>query len=144
MLITDIERNLQGVERRIARSAEKAGRSPGEVTIVAVTKNVAIEAIRAALQSGINNIGENRVQEARWKIESLSQLVPRPVWHMVGHLQTNKTKTAAAIFDIIHTIDSIRLAEAISHRASGNLPLLVQVNASGEGTKNGFSLAESA
>jgi len=140
----DIGRNIQGLERRIAHAAERVGRSPGEVTIVAVTKNVEDETIRAALQAGIKHIGENRVQEARRKIESLSTLVPRPVWHMVGHLQTNKVKTAAEIFDIIHSIDSIRLAEAISHRASSDLPLLLQVNVSGKGVKSGFSVAELA
>jgi len=144
VLIRDIERNLREVERCIARAAERVGRSPGEVTIVAVTKNVETEAIRAAVEAGIKHIGENRVQEARRKVESLSTLAPRPVWHMVGHLQTNKAKTAAEIFDIIHSIDSIRLAEAVSHSASSNLSLLIQVNVSGEGTKSGFSVAESA
>ena len=142
MLIMDIERNLREVERRIARAAERVGRSPGEVTIIVVTKNVETEAIKAALESGIKHVGENRVQEARKKIESLSTLVPRPVWHMVGHLQTNKAKTAAEIFDIIHSIDSVSLAEAISHRASSNLPLLIQVNVSVEGAKGGFAVAE--
>lgn len=142
MLIMDIERNLRDVERRIARAAERVGRSLGEVTIVVVTKNVETEAIKAALEAGIKHVGENRVQEAKRKIEILSTLVPRPVWHMVGHLQTNKAKTAAEIFDIIHSIDSVRLAEAISHRASSNLPLLIQVNVSVEGAKDGFAVAE--
>jgi len=142
VLIMDIERNLREVERRIARAAERVGRSPEEVTIVVVTKNVETEAIKAALESGIKHVGENRVQEARKKIKSLSTLVPRPVWHMVGHLQTNKAKTAAEIFDIIHSIDSVSLAEAISHRASSNLPLLIQVNVSVEGAKGGFAVAE--
>jgi len=138
VLIMDIERNLREVERRIARAAERVGRSPEEVTIVVVTKNVETEAIKAALESGIKHVGENRVQEARKKIKSLSTLVPRPVWH----IQTNKAKTAAEIFDIIHSIDSVSLAEAISHRASSNLPLLIQVNVSVEGAKGGFAVAE--
>ena len=142
MLTGDIEQNLREVERRIAQAAERVGRSPGEITIVAVTKNIELEAVKAALKAGIRHIGENRVQEARKKIESLSTLVPRPVWHMVGHLQANKTKTAAEIFDIIHSIDSVRLAEAISHRASSDLSLLIQVNVSGEGAKGGFAVAE--
>ena len=142
MLIMDLERNLREVEGRIARAAERVGRSPGEVTIVVVTKNIETEAIKLALESGVKHVGENRVQEARKKIESLSTLVPRPVWHMVGHLQANKAKTAAEIFDIIHSVDSVRLAEAISHHASSNLPLLIQVNVSVEGTKGGFVVAE--
>jgi len=142
MLTGDIEQNLREVERRIAQAAERVGRSPGEITIVAVTKNIETEAIKTALKAGIRHIGENRVQEARKKIESLSTMVPRPVWHMVGHLQANKTKTAAEIFDIIHSIDSVRLAEAISHRASNDLSLLIQINVSGEGAKGGFAVAE--
>ena len=142
MLIMDIERNLRELERRIARAAERAGRSPADITIVAVTKGVAVEAIEAAIKAGIRHIGENRVQEARAKIERLSTLELQPMWHMVGHLQTNKAKTAVQIFDIIHSINSLRLAEAVSQRAQAIIPVLLQVNVSGEGTKSGFSVAE--
>ena len=138
----DIERNLREVERRIAQAAQRAGRSPAEITIVAVTKEVAPQAIEDALEAGIRHIGENRIQEAREKIARLSNLKPRPTWHMVGHLQTNKAKTAVEIFDIIHSIDSLRLAEAISHRVESTFPVLLQVNISGEETKSGFSVAE--
>jgi hypothetical protein len=137
-----IEQNLREVERRIARAAQRAGRSPDEVTIVAVTKEVEPEAIEIALKAGIRHIGENRVQEARAKIERLSTLGLRPIWHMVGHLQTNKVKTAVQIFDIIHSIDSVRLAQAVSQRAQSTIPVLLQVNVSGEGTKSGFSVTE--
>jgi len=130
------------VEGRIAQAAQRAGRSPGEITIVAVTKGVAPQAIEVALEAGIRHIGENRVQEAREKMTHLSSLALRPTWHMVGHLQSNKIKTAAEIFDIIHSIDSLRLAEAVSERAQNSLPVLLQVNISGEGTKSGFSVAE--
>lgn len=142
VLIMDLERNLREVEGRIARAAERVGRSPGEVTIVVVTKNIETEAIKLALESGVKHVGENRVQEARKKIESLSTLVPRPVWHMVGHLQANKAKTAAEIFDIIHSVDSVRLAQAVSQRAQSTIPVLLQVNISGEVTKSGFSVVE--
>ncbi|TEU02074.1 MAG: YggS family pyridoxal phosphate-dependent enzyme, partial [Dehalococcoidia bacterium] len=104
----DIARNLHDVERRIAQAAQRAGRSPAEITIVAVTKGLTAQAIEAALEAGIRHIGENRVQEAREKIARLSNLQPCPTWHMVGHLQTNKVKTAVEIFDIIHSIDSLR------------------------------------
>ncbi len=142
MLIMDIERNLRELERRIDRAAERAGRSPADITIVAVTKGVAVEAIEAAIKAGIRHIGENRVQEARAKIERLSTLELQPMWHMVGHLQTNKVKTAVQIFDIIHSINSLRLAEAVSQRAQAIIPVLLQVNVSGEGTRSGFSVAE--
>ena len=138
----DIERNLREVERRIAQAADRAGRSPGDITIIAVTKEVAPQAIEAALKAGIRHIGENRVQEAEEKRALLSALEPHPTWHMVGHLQTNKVKTAVEIFDIIHSIDSLRLAQAISQRAGKTLPILLQVNISGEATKSGFLVAE--
>ncbi len=138
----DIARNLHDVERRIAQAAQRAGRSPAEITIVAVTKGLTAQAIEAALEAGIRHIGENRVQEAREKIARLSNLQPCPTWHMVGHLQTNKVKTAVEIFDIIHSIDSLRLAEALSGRARNTVPVLLQVNISGEEPKSGFSEAE--
>ena len=133
-----IEFNVQDVRRRIASAAERAGRSPEDVVIVAVTKGVDPQNVRIALQAGIGHIGESRVQEARAKLASLSGVEPRPVWHMVGHLQANKVKTAVEVFDIIHSIDSVRLAESLSKRARNALPVLLQVNVSGEGAKNGF------
>jgi pyridoxal phosphate enzyme (YggS family) len=138
----DIERNFREVERRIAQAAQRVGRSPAEITIVAVTKEVSPHAIEAALEAGIMHIGENKVQEAMEKIARLSNLQPCPTWHLVGHLQTNKVKTAVEIFDIIHSIDSLRLAQAISHRVQSTFPVLLQVNVSEEKTKSGFSVAE--
>ena len=138
----DVERNIREVEKRVTQAAHRVGRAPEEIAIVVVTKEVAPQAIEAALKAGIRHIGENRVQEAKEKIALLSALEPRPTWHMVGHLQINKVKTAVEIFDIIHSIDSLRVAEAISHRAQKTIPVLLQVNISGEGTKSGFSGAE--
>lgn len=138
----DIEGNLREVERRIAQAAHRAGRSPAEITIVAVTKEVVPQAIEAALKAGIRHIGENRVQEAKEKMRLLSASGLHPTWHMVGHLQRNKVKTAVEIFDIIHSIDSLRLAQEVSQRAQKTLPVLLQVNISGEGTKGGFSVAQ--
>jgi pyridoxal phosphate enzyme (YggS family) len=138
----DISQNLQDVERRVAQAAQRAGRSPGEITIVAVTKGLTAQAIEAALEAGIRHIGENRVQEAREKKTRLSRLQTCPTWHMVGHLQTNKIKTAVEIFDIIHSIDSLRLAEALSSRTRNMIPVLLQVNISREEPKSGFSEAE--
>ena len=141
-LATGIGANIEEVKERINRACQRAGRSPDEVTIVAVTKMVEPSAIATAFKLGIRHFGENRIQEAVDKIGQLSQLEPRPVWHMVGHLQTNKAKVAVELFDIIHSIDSVRLAEAISRRTQRTLPVLLEVNVSGEASKNGFPLAQ--
>lgn len=137
-----ISQNLLDVEQRVAQAAQRAGWPPGEITIVAVTKGLTAQAIDAALEAGIRHIGENRVQEAMEKKARLSKLQICPTWHMVGHLQTNKVKTAVEIFDIIHSIDSLRLAEALSGRARNTIPVLLQVNISKEEPKSGFSEAE--
>ncbi len=137
----DIGTNIEQVRERIARACQRVSRAPDEVTIVAVTKMVEPAAIAAAFKLGINHFGENRVQEAEGKIGQLSELKPRPTWHMVGHLQANKAKVAAAIFDIIHSIDSVRLAEVLSRRTQKTLPILLEVNVSGEVSKSGFPLA---
>ena len=138
----DIEHNVQELQQRIAGACERAGRSPDEVTLVAVTKAVEVPAIVAAFNAGIRNFGENRVQEAKPKIEQLESLRAQLTWHMVGHLQTNKAKTAVDIFDIIHSVDSLRLAEALSGRSQRRLPVLIEVNVAAEATKSGFPLPE--
>jgi len=142
MVATDIRANIEQVSERIALACHRAGRLPGEVTIVVVTKTVEPSAIKLAYELGIKHFGENRVQEAVGKIGQLSWLEPRPTWHMVGHLQTNKARVAVEIFDIIHSIDSVRLAEVISRRTQRTMPILLEVNVSGEATKSGFSVAE--
>ena len=98
----DIERNVREVERRIAQAADRAGRSPGEVTIVAVTKGVAPDAIEAALGAGIRHIGENRVQEALTKIEVCG--ATKAEWHFIGHLQRNKVKKVLGKFSLINSL----------------------------------------
>jgi pyridoxal phosphate enzyme (YggS family) len=142
LTLQKIAANLREVERRIAAAAERAGRSPEEVTLVAVTKGLPPEAIQAAVDAGIQHIGENRVQEASTKVQRLSVLGLRPTWHMVGHLQRNKAKTAVGVFDIIHSVDSLRLAETLNAVAASTLSVLLQVNVSGEATKGGFSPTE--
>ena len=138
----NIEQNIQNVERCIAGACERAGRLPDEVTLIAVTKTIGVPAIEAAFNAGIRNFGENRIQEAQPKIEQLASLRPSLIWHMVGHLQTNKAKTAVDIFDIIHSVDSLRLAETLSQRSQSKLPVLIEINVSGEATKSGFLLPE--
>ncbi|OGO02175.1 MAG: YggS family pyridoxal phosphate enzyme [Chloroflexi bacterium RBG_13_53_26] len=134
----DIGQNVHEVQRRIARAATKAGRSPADLTVIGVTKTVDPLLIQQAFQAGIRHFGESRIQEAKDKMAQLSVLQPRPTWHMVGHLQTNKVKTAIELFDVIHSVDSIRLAEAISEHAQQAIPILIQVNVSGEASKYGF------
>jgi pyridoxal phosphate enzyme (YggS family) len=138
----DIETNLREVHRRIARACERSHRSPGEITLVVVTKEVGFSAVRAAFDCGIRDFGENKVQEAEDKIGQLSDLKSDVTWHMVGHLQSNKAKAAVGLFDIIHSVDSIKLAEILSRRAEKTLPVLLQVNVSEETTKGGFAVNE--
>lgn len=138
----DIERNIQKVKDRIARACERSKRSPDEVTLVAITKTVEPSAIRAAFQAGVRHFGENRVQEAQSKRSQLQDIRPQSTWHMVGHLQTNKAKTAIELFDIIQSVDSLKLAEFLSRHAQGTITVLLEVNITREATKGGFSPGE--
>ncbi len=137
MRVSTVAERLALVHERIARSAERAGRSPDQVTLVAVSKAFPTEVIAEGVAAGLTHIGENRVQEAAAKIPALRHL---PVtWHMIGHLQTNKAKTALGLFDIIHSVDSIHLAQTLSRRAERSIPVLLEVNVAGEATKFGLS-----
>ena len=130
------------VRERIERARVRAGRV-GEVTLVAVTKTHPAEAVRAALAAGVADAGENRVQELEEKVGEVGRAAIR--WHLIGHLQRNKAAKAVALFDLIHSLDSLRLAEALSAAAvksGGEVGALVQVNASGEASKGGFEPAE--
>jgi hypothetical protein len=141
--LTAIAERLDAVRRRVEAACERAGRSPDEVTLVAITKTFPPDAVREAAAAGLRDFGENRVQEAESKLRELADLTPRPTWHMVGHLQTNKVKTAVSLFDIIQSVDSLHLAEAISRRAPHDrVPVLLEVNVSGEAAKYGFSVEE--
>ena len=136
MRLTTIAERVAHLRQRVERAAERAGRSPADVTIVAVSKGFPPQAIEEAVAAGIAHVGENRVQEAATKVPGLRDL---PVtWHLVGHLQTNKAKTALELFDIIHSVDSLHLAEALSHRSQRPLPVLLEVNVAGEAAKFGF------
>lgn len=144
MRVSTIGGRLEMVRQRIADACARSGRSPEEVTLVAVTKGFSPNAVREAWAAGVQHFGENRVQEAQAKLPQLADLTPRPVWHMVGHLQTNKVKTAVNLFDIIQSVDSLHLAEEISRRAppSERVPVLLEVNVSGEASKYGFTPQE--
>lgn len=135
----EIAAGIVRVQERIRRACERAGRDPSTVTLVAVTKGVAPQQVEAAHRAGVYHFGENRVQEAQVKLPLLAHLTPPPTWHMVGHLQTNKVKTALTLFHTVHSVDSVRLAQALSQRAAGALSIFLEVNLSGEDTKYGFS-----
>ncbi len=136
--------NLELVRENIVQAARAAGREPEDITLVAVTKGVAPEAVATVMGLGVSDLGENRVQEARKKIPLLSSLCPgRLRFHLIGHLQRNKVKYALD-FHFIHSVDSLELAELISRVWVDNgrvARLLVQVNMTGEPAKSGFSPA---
>ena len=139
-----IAHNLAVVRQRLAEAARRAGRSPGEITLVAVTKTVPLPSVLIAYELGLRDFGENRVQEAAAKIASTRQQATDIRWHMVGHLQTNKAKAAVELFDCIQSVDSLHLAEALDRRAQAagrRLPVLLEVNVSGEASKSGFAAA---
>lgn len=136
----DIAANLERVRERMGDAARRAGRNPQEITLVAVTKTIEPAIVKEAMALGLRDFGENRVQEAEWKVP----LLPEVTWHMIGHLQRNKVKKALLIFDMIHSVDSLRLAQEIDRRASrigARVPVLLEVNLSGEATKYGFRMA---
>jgi PLP dependent protein len=139
---TDIRANLVAVQERIAAAARRAGRREDAVLLVAVSKTVDVERVRAAIAAGVPALGENRVQEAREKIAVLGR--PRP-WHLIGHLQTNKVKDALESFDLIHSVDRLPLAEALSRRAAEagrRMDVLVEVNIGEEPQKGGLRTDE--
>ncbi|MGE5177187.1 MAG: YggS family pyridoxal phosphate-dependent enzyme [Hyphomicrobiales bacterium] len=134
-----ISERLRGIRERIGSALERAGRPAGSVRLLAVTKGFPAETVRAAMSLGLEEFGENRVQEAEAKIPAVG---PGPRWHLIGHLQTNKAKRAAALFAEIHSVDSERLAEALARHAreaGRDIPVWVEVNASGDASKYGAS-----
>jgi PLP dependent protein len=130
-----LEANLHSVRLAITRSAERAGRDPGEVVLVAVTKTLPVERIREAIGLGLKQFGENRVQEALPKIEEIG---PADLdWHLIGHLQTNKVKFIEGRFRMVQSVDSVGLAEALDHRLESPLDVLIEVNVAEEPQKTG-------
>jgi pyridoxal phosphate enzyme (YggS family) len=133
---------VAAVRDRIARAAARAGRTAGEVTLVAVSKTHPPEAVREAFAAGVRDVGENRVQEAEGKVAALADLPRQGLrWHLVGHLQSNKAKKAAGLFDWVHSLDrapiGLRLAEA-AVAAGRELRALVQVELAAEQSKYGL------
>lgn len=142
--------NLARVQERIAAAAARAGRSPEQITLIAVSKTQPAEAVVAGLQLGICHFGENRVEEAAPKIMAVNALLGdrdrHPCWHMIGHVQSRKAEeVAAAGYQLVHSVDSVKLARRLS-RYSLSLgrvqDILIEVNVSGEPNKYGFAPAE--
>ena len=132
----DFASRFAKINNAIALAAKKARRDPSEIQLLAVSKTQPAEAIQEAIRVGITHFGENKVQEARGKIDELS----RGVWHLIGHLQSNKAKEAVRLFDSIESVDRADLAQEINHRAEdlGKIQsVLLQVNIAGESTKFG-------
>lgn len=137
--MSDIASNLFKVQETIRKAALKAGRKPKDIKLVAVTKTVDPSKIKEAIKAGVTIVGENYVQEAKEKIAQIDHDIQ---WHMIGHLQTNKAKHAVKLFDMIQSVDSLRLAEELNKQAKrlGTVvKILIQVNVSGEESKFGVS-----
>jgi hypothetical protein len=130
--------NIGSIQERIGNAARRVGRKPADIRLVAVSKTVPVERIQEALAAGVTILGENYVQEARTKIAQIGQQVE---WHFIGHLQSNKAKSAVELFSMIHTVDRLSLAAALNREAQKRgtiLPVLIQVNISGEESKSGI------
>jgi len=139
----NIANRLQQVEQRIGQAAIACGRNPAHVQLVAVGKTHPVNALRQAAKAGARIIGENYIQEAREKIAALADLSIS--WHFIGHLQTNKAKTAVRLFDLIHTVDSIRLAGELNKEADKigkRQDVLVEVNIGAEASKSGVGAGQ--
>jgi pyridoxal phosphate enzyme (YggS family) len=135
--------NLLRVQDRIAAAALRAGRDPASITLVAVSKTQPVEALIAAYQLGVRHFGENRVEEGTLKIPAFRQAIsdPSAVFHMIGHLQSRKADEAVMLFDRVHSVDSVKLAQRVDRFAATqdkSLPIFLEVNVSGEASKYGF------
>ena len=136
--------NIAAVRASIKEAAERVGRRPEEITLIAVSKTKPVTMVETAYRLGISNFGENRVQEALPKI---AEFRPQGIrWHMIGRLQSNKAHKVVSSFDAVHSIDSLHLAQALNRYAEiekrERLPILLEVNVAGEQSKAGMSVAE--
>ncbi len=141
--VVAIAGRLETLHERMAQACQQAGRQPGEVTLIGVTKTFPLETVAAALEAGLRDLGENRAQELAAKAAATPPDACR--WHMIGHLQRNKARIVVQRAFMFHALDSLRLADALERRAQEEgriLPCLVQVNISGEATKSGVEPAD--
>jgi hypothetical protein len=141
---SELSANLQAVRARIEAAARRAGRSPHEIRLVAVTKGHPAELIRLAHHVGLQDFGENRVEEARAKQAGLADL-PEARWHMIGHVQGRRAREVVGSFALVHSVDRPKIAAAFDHLAaehSLHLPVLLECNISGEASKDGWDASQ--
>jgi pyridoxal phosphate enzyme (YggS family) len=139
-----LKARLEAINQRIAAACHRAGRQVSEITLVAVSKTVAPARIREAIVAGVYDLGENRVQEAAAKIPELGEVAAeRQVrWHLIGHLQSNKARRAVELFDVVQSVDSLKLAQRLDNIAGEldrRLPVFIEVNLGGEESKSGVA-----
>lgn len=138
-----IAENVSRVRQQIDAACERAGRDPVSVMLVAISKTQPPEAILEVAAAGVQHFGENRVEEASAKIPAvMAQIGRAPVWHMVGHIQSRKAKEVPPLFQVVHSVDTVRLAERLARATverGGVLDVLLEVNVSGEASKAGFA-----
>ena len=142
--MNELADNLDRIRARIATACQQAGRDVGDVLLLGVTKTVLPEAVDAAVAAGLTTFGENKIQEAKAKIPEVSN---RARWHFIGHLQSNKAREAVALFDLIQSVDSVKLAGELdqwAERAGKTQPILLEVNVAGEASKHGLRLEDVA
>jgi hypothetical protein len=144
----ELRQNLQSVEGQISAAARQAERKPDEIQLVVVTKKHPVETLQSLIEIGVKNLGESYAQEGQAKIESLRASgaeLANVQWHMIGHVQSRKASTVVQHFDILHSLDSLKLASRINRIAKEQdrvLPVLLEVNISGEASKHGFPASE--
>jgi len=139
---SDLKTNLEEVRRRIALAAARVGRDPDDIKLVAVTKGRSADEVRAAYEKGLSVFGENRVQEGRAKIDELSDL-HGVSWHMIGHIQSRKARDVVGAFQLVHSVDRLRIARKLDGYAGQSglrQPVLIECNASGESSKGGWPI----
>ncbi|WP_153101290.1 YggS family pyridoxal phosphate-dependent enzyme [Paraburkholderia hayleyella] len=145
--MSNLVHNLDAVQQRIVQATQLAGRAPGSVSLLAVSKTFPADAVRAAHEAGQHAFGENYVQEALLKIEALADLRASLKWHFIGPLQSNKTRLVAEHFDWVHSVDRLKTAQRLSEQrpaALAPLDVCLQVNVSGEASKSGVTPAGAA
>jgi pyridoxal phosphate enzyme (YggS family) len=138
--MTDIAANVRRIQERIRVAAERSGRAPDSIRIIAVTKTVSPARIREAVACGLTDVGENRLQEALAKQESLAD--QKVTWHFIGRIQTNKAKKIAQNFGCVHSVDRLEVAEALARSGRTGLPVLIEVKLYDEPNKSGVPLSD--
>lgn len=135
-----VAERIARVRDRLAEAAVRSGRDPAAVTLIGVTKTHPAETVAEAVAAGLEHVGENRVQEAAAKVDRVRELLGRdPTWHLIGTLQRNKCRQAISLFSMIHAVDSVRLAQALSARSEGKaVPILLEVYAGDDPARPGF------